>query len=94
MSDLIEEDEVEKLLRKIPEWDHEGKKITRVLEFDEFMDGIDFVDGVAEIAEEAGHHPDIDIRWCTVTLNLTTHEQGGLTEADFELAKRIDNLVD
>lgn len=94
MSELVEEAEVQKLLKKIPEWDHEKKKIFRVIEFDEFMDGIDFVDGVAEIAEESGHHPDIDIRWCTVTLHLTTHEQGGLTEADFELAKRIDHLID
>ncbi|MDF1815652.1 MAG: 4a-hydroxytetrahydrobiopterin dehydratase [Verrucomicrobiales bacterium] len=94
MSDLIEKEEVEKLLKKIPEWDHEGKEIFRVLEFDEFMDGIDFVDGVAEIAEEADHHPDIDIRYCTITVRLTSHEQGGLTEADFDLAKRIDTLVD
>ena len=94
MSDLIEDEEVQKLLKKIPEWEHEGKEIFRVLEFDEYMDGIDFVDGVAEIAEEAGHHPDIDIRWCTVTVRLTTHDQGGLTEADFDLAKKIDTLVD
>ena len=94
MSDLVEEEEVQKLLKKLPEWDHENKKIFRVIEFDEFMDGIDFVDGVAEIAEEFGHHPDIDIRWCTVTLHLTTHEEGGLTEADFDLAKKIDTLID
>ena len=94
MSDLVEEEEVAKLLKKIPEWEHEKKKIFRVIEFDDFMDGIDFVDGVTEIAEEAGHHPDIDIRWCTVTLRLTTHEQGGLTELDFELAKKIDTLID
>ncbi len=94
MSDLIEKEEIEQFLKKIPEWDHEGKEIFRILEFDEFMEGIDFVNGVAEIAEESGHHPDIDIRWCTITLRLTTHDQGGLTEADFELAKRIDTLVD
>jgi 4a-hydroxytetrahydrobiopterin dehydratase len=94
MSDLIEEKEIAKLLKKIPEWEHEKKTIFRVIEFDEFMDGIDFVDGVAEIAEEYGHHPDIDIRWCSVTVYLTTHDQGGLTEADFELAKKIDTLID
>lgn len=94
MSDLIEEAEVEKLLKKIPEWDFEDKKIFRVLEFDEFMDGIDFVDGVAEIAEEAGHHPEILINWTMVTLTLTTHDQGGLTDLDFDLAKKIDTLID
>ena len=59
MSDLVEEEEVQKLLKKIPEWDHENKKIFRVIEFDEFMDGIDFVDGVAEnrrrIRSSSGH---------------------------------------
>lgn len=94
MSDLIEEGEIEKLMRKIPEWDQEKKKIFRLLEFDEFMDGIDFVNGVAEIADEVGHHPEILINWCNVTLTLTTHEQGGLTEADFDLAKKIDTLID
>lgn len=94
MSDLVEEDELNALLKKLPEWDHEEKTITRVVEFDEFMDGIDFVNAVAEIAEEAGHHPDIDIRWCTVNLSLTTHEVGGLTELDFEIAKKIDTLLD
>jgi 4a-hydroxytetrahydrobiopterin dehydratase len=52
------------------------------------------VNAVAEIAEEAGHHPDIDIRWCTITVRLTTHDAGGLTEADLDVAKKIDTLVD
>lgn len=94
MSDLLNEDEITSRLKKAPEWEQEGKSIVRSVEFDDFMEGIDFVDGVAEIAEEAQHHPDIDIRWCTVNLRLTTHDQGGLTDADFELAQRIDNLLD
>jgi 4a-hydroxytetrahydrobiopterin dehydratase len=94
MSDLIDEEELETLVKKIPEWELEEKSIVRVVEFDEFMEGIDFVDAIAEIAEEAGHHPDIDIRWCTVTLTLTTHEVGGLTDSDFEIAKKIDTLLD
>ena len=94
MSDLVEEEELNALLKKLPEWDLEEKSIIRVLEFDEFMEGVDFVNAVAEIAEEAGHHPDIDIRWCTVTLSLTTHDAGGLTELDFEVAKKIDTLMD
>lgn len=94
MSDLIAEAEIEKLMKKIPEWDIEDKRIIRVLEFDEFMDGIDFVDGVAEIAEEAGHHPEILIVWTTITLTLTTHDQNGLTDMDFDLAKKIDTLID
>lgn len=94
MADLIEDDEIESLLKKLPEWDLEDKSIVRVVEFDEFMEGIDFVDGVAEISEEAGHHPDIDIRWTTVTLRLTTHDVGGLTDSDFDVARKIDTLLD
>lgn len=94
MSELVEEEEIEALMKKIPEWDHEEKSIVKVFEFDEFMDSIDFVNGVAEIAEENGHHPDIDIRYCTVTLTLTTHEVGGLTDSDFDLARKIDTLLD
>ena len=94
MSELIDPDELEGLLKKLPEWDLETNSIVRALEFDDFMEGIDFVNAVAEIAEEAGHHPDIDIRWCTITLRLTTHDVGGLTELDIEVAKKIDTLVD
>ncbi len=94
MSDLLNEDEIKTLIKKVPEWELEGKELVRVAEFDEFMEGIDFVDGVAEIAEEANHHPDIDIRYATVTLRVTTHEVNGLTDADFDLAGRIDNLLD
>jgi 4a-hydroxytetrahydrobiopterin dehydratase len=94
MSDLIEGDELNTWLKKAPEWEVEDKCITRTIEFDDFMEGIDFVNDVAEIAEEAQHHPDIDIRWGKIMLSLTTHDQGGITEADFELASRIDTLVD
>jgi 4a-hydroxytetrahydrobiopterin dehydratase len=94
MSDLIAEDEIDTWMKKVPEWEVEGGALCRSIEFDEFNEGIDFVDGVAEIAEEAQHHPDIDIRWTTIILRLTTHEVGGITSADFELASRIDNLID
>ena len=94
MSDLATQDEIKTLMKKVPEWELEGKTITYSVEFDDFMESIDFVNGVAEIAEEAQHYPDIDIRWCNIILRLTTHEQGGLTEADFQLAQRIDNLID
>lgn len=94
MSDLIHEDEIDTWMKKVPEWEVEGEALCRAVEFDEFNEGIDFVDGVAEIAEEAQHHPDIDIRWTTITLRLKTHEVGGITAADFELASRIDNLID
>jgi 4a-hydroxytetrahydrobiopterin dehydratase len=94
MSDLLEEDELKSALKKCPEWEYEKKAITRVVEFEEFNDAIDFVNGVAEIVEEAQHHPEINIRHTRVLLKLTTHDAGGVTDADIELAQRIDNLID
>jgi 4a-hydroxytetrahydrobiopterin dehydratase len=94
MSDLLDEDELTSALKKCPEWEVEKKYIVRVFEFEEFMDGIDFVNNVGEIAEEAQHHPDIMIKHIKVTLKLTTHDCGGVTDLDIQLAQRIDNLVD
>lgn len=93
MSEVISEDEIEELSRKVPEWEVEGKCLTRTFEFEDFNEAMEFVGLVADIAEEAQHHPDIDIRYDTVLLSLTTHEVKGLTEDDFELAGRIDNLL-
>ncbi|MEP4077046.1 4a-hydroxytetrahydrobiopterin dehydratase [Haloferula sp.] len=94
MSDLLDQNELESALKKHPEWDGDEKGITRTVEFEEFMEGIDFVNLLADVAEEAQHHPDITISYTRVTINLTTHDAGGVTEADIELAQRVDNLVD
>lgn len=94
MIDLLEATELKAALKKLPDWELDGKKIVRAFEFEEFSEGIDFVNGVAEIAEEADHHPDIRIKYTKVTLTLTTHDAGGITEADIELAKKIDHLID
>ncbi|MGJ8633785.1 MAG: 4a-hydroxytetrahydrobiopterin dehydratase [Luteolibacter sp.] len=94
MSDLLEEEELATALKKCPEWDYEEKYITRTVEFEEFMEGIDFVNDVGEISEEAHHHPEIMIKHTKVTLKLTTEDVGGVTEIDIELAQRVDNLVD
>ena len=71
MSDLIPADELAAALKKCPEWEYEKNAITRTVEFEEFMDAIDFVNDLAEIAEEAQHHPDITIKHTKVTLKLT-----------------------
>lgn len=94
MSDFLEKEELAAALKKCPEWESEKKYITRTIEFEEFMEGIDFVNDVGEIAEEAQHHPDITIKHTKVTLKLTTHDVGGVTDLDIQLAQRIDNLVD
>ncbi len=94
MEDLIEKKDIKEWMKKVPEWDIEGKCITRAAEYDDFMDAIDFVNGVAEVAEEAQHYPEIKISGSTVSLRLMTDDQGGVTSLDFELASRIDNLLD
>ena len=94
MSDILDETQVASTLKKMPEWDLEGKSIARTIEFEDFNDAIDFVNGLAEIAEEAQHHPDMLIRYNKVKVMLSTHDVGGITELDFELASRIDNMVD
>jgi 4a-hydroxytetrahydrobiopterin dehydratase len=92
MPDTVDDSEIQSRLKKIPEWEHEGSHLERLFEFDEFTEAIDFVNAVAEIAEDAGHHPDIDIRYNKVLLMLTTHSKKGLTENDFVLAEKIDTL--
>ena len=83
---------IQERIKKIPEWELNEDSISRSFEFDEYQLAIDFVNAIAEIAEEAQHHPDISINYTSVTLVLTTHSKGGLTESDFEVAIRIDSL--
>jgi len=92
MADLLKADAAKARLKKIPEWELEKKHIERTFEFDDFSESIDFVNGVADVAEDEEHHPDIDIRYNKVRLILSTHSKGGLTELDFNLAERIDTL--
>ncbi len=82
--------EIEHLLLEVPQWQLVDGYIERTFVFERFVDAIEFVNIVAEIAESVGHHPDIDIRYTSVKLVLVTHDAGGLTSKDFEEAKRID----
>jgi 4a-hydroxytetrahydrobiopterin dehydratase len=81
---------VAQALRQIPGWERAGAEITRTYRFRDFREALAFVNRVGELAERAGHHPDIDIRYSAVTLALTTHDAGGLSAKDFELARAID----
>ena len=85
--------EIKAGLETVPEWGRKGKNLHRVYQFEDFPAAIRFVDKVAREAEKAWHHPDIDIRWNKVTLTLTTHDEGGLTEKDFDLARKFDAKV-
>ncbi len=95
MSRLLTDEEIDRQLRQLPGWSRAksgaSDTITATFEFDDFAGSVAFSNAVAEIAEEAQHHPDIDIRWNKVTLVLSTHSAGGLTQLDIELAHRISN---
>lgn len=80
-------------LVSLPGWERRGDSITKAFAFGTFADGIRFVDRVAVEADKADHHPDIDIRYTTVTMTLSTHSAGGLTRKDLELAAIIDRLA-
>ena len=85
--------EIKSALAKAPDWKRTGLVISRTFEFKDFVAAMKFVNAVARLAENAWHHPDIDIRWNKVTLALTTHSEGGLTKTDFHLAKQFDALA-
>ena len=79
-------------LKSIPGWSKRSKTIHRTFKFEEFLQSVAFVNRVAKKAQTLNHHPDIDIRYNQVTLKLTTHDEGGLTQKDFTLAKQCDAI--
>lgn len=89
----LTDDEVTAALAGLPGWAREGDAIVKTFECPTFPGAIDFVVAVAERAESANHHPDIDIRWRRVRLALTTHDAGGLTDKDIALATDIEALA-
>ena len=94
MMAALSNEEIDQRLAAVPEWQRDGAAIARDLKFDDFRAAMAFVNKVAEAAEAANHHPDILIHgWNKVRLTLSTHSEGGLTEGDFKMAARIDELV-
>lgn len=93
MADLLNADDVRKALADLDGWKGDTKAITRSVEAPSFAAGIRLVDSVAEVADGMDHHPDIDIRWTTITFTCATHSKGGVTENDLVLARCIDDLA-
>ncbi len=88
--DLLSEEEIEERLEELDDWEWVDDSIQRTIEFDSFMDAIDFINRIANHADEDDHHPEIFNVYNTVELSLTTHDAGGLTHQDFDLASKID----
>jgi 4a-hydroxytetrahydrobiopterin dehydratase len=93
MAQLLSDDEVAGRLPELNGWTGSASGITRTVALPTFPAAIGVVDQVATVAEELDHHPDIDIRWRTLTFACATHSAGGVTDKDFELARRIDEIL-
>ncbi|MFC4853207.1 4a-hydroxytetrahydrobiopterin dehydratase [Actinophytocola glycyrrhizae] len=93
MPELLSDEEVGKALGRLNDWRLEEGALVRDVELASFPQAIQVVNRVAEIAENDNHHPDIDIRWRTVTFRCSTHSAGGITTADTSLAEEINGVV-
>jgi 4a-hydroxytetrahydrobiopterin dehydratase len=90
---LLGDAEIKEGLAAVPGWQRVGDAIRKSFKRDDFVGSVRFVDALVEPAEAMNHHPDVSISWDTVTVTLSTHSEGGLTAADFELAQKIDALA-
>jgi 4a-hydroxytetrahydrobiopterin dehydratase len=86
----LSDEQITRELQSLPGWEYKQDAISKLLRFNEFMEGIDFVNRVAPIAEAADHHPDIQINYTRVTFNCSTHSEGGVTDKDIKLARAIE----
>ncbi|QBJ97740.1 4a-hydroxytetrahydrobiopterin dehydratase [Rhodococcus sp. ABRD24] len=93
MAEILPDAEIDTALTNLPNWRRADGALVRTVESASFPDAIALVGRVAEAAESADHHPDIDIRWRRVTYSLSTHSAGGITKLDLALARRIDELA-
>ena len=88
----ISHNQVTNELKGLKGWGLAGNEIRKTFELKDFVHAMAFVNSIALLAEKANHHPDIDIRWSKVTLTLSSHSEGGLTDKDFALARQIEQL--
>ena len=89
----LSDSEIEARLTEHPGWERDGDAIRKSFERADFVGSVNFVNTLVGPAEEMNHHPDLEISWDTVTVFLSTHSDGGVTAADFELATKIDALA-
>jgi 4a-hydroxytetrahydrobiopterin dehydratase len=90
---LLDDSEVEGRLAKLPGWERAGEAISKEFGRGDFVGSVEFVDRLVEPAEAMNHHPDLEISWATVKVTISTHSEGGITAADFELAAKVEALA-
>jgi 4a-hydroxytetrahydrobiopterin dehydratase len=89
---LLSDAEIEARIAELPGWERRGKAISKTFECGDFVGSVRFIDAIVEPAEAMNHHPDVAISWNKATVTISTHSEGGLTAADFELAGKVDAL--
>jgi len=90
---ILTESEIQQALGTLKGWQRQGKAIERIFEFPDFKAAMQFVNKIADAAEQANHHPDIDIRYNKVTMALVSHDAGGVTQRDVKMARRINEIA-
>jgi 4a-hydroxytetrahydrobiopterin dehydratase len=93
MADKLTQEQIEARLPEFPEWSVNGGALQRTFGFENFIEAMTFVNKVADQAEDVQHHPDILVRYNKVTLTLSTHDAGGITSKDFDLARDVDRML-
>ncbi|MGA1569504.1 MAG: 4a-hydroxytetrahydrobiopterin dehydratase [Ilumatobacteraceae bacterium] len=93
MGELLSDEQIAEFCQGHARWQRDGDSLITEVKAPTFLEGIDYVTAVAQAAEEMDHHPDIDIRWRTLTFRLSTHSRGGITDLDTALAERINAIV-
>ena len=91
---LVEKNKIYEALKKLNEWEFKKNAISRSFKFSTYMDGINYVHSLACLAEEQNHHPDISIGWCSVEIEFTSHDLGGVTENCIKMATLATNLFE
>lgn len=92
--ELLDDDEIQSSLRSLDGWERDGDHITREYTVDDFVSAVDLVDAFVQPAEDLNHHPDLSVSWGSVGVSVTTHDAGGLTELDFELAEKYNRIYE
>ena len=92
MAGLLTDKEIQEQAKRLEDWTVEGKKLQRTFKFKDFVEAIAFINKIVEPAEAAAHHPDLEISYNKVNVTLTTHDAGGLTSKDFDLAQAISKI--
>jgi 4a-hydroxytetrahydrobiopterin dehydratase len=90
---LLSDEEIKERLKALPGWQHRGESIVKSFDRADFVGSIKFIDSLVEPAEEMNHHPDLAVSWSQVEVAISTHAEGGITENDFELAKKVEELA-